>query len=230
MDEHQWLTGTNPREMLKFLQGNASKRKQRLFGCACCRRVWNAFVPPHIIRIVTAAEAFADGEINDEELARLHSAARAAWHDVRTESSDTLGYLAHIEICAVNVTSKFITVAGNARQAAANAAADLPITGPEPGDEYLPEYVSELAAQADLMRDIFGNPFGSLEIQLEWLTETVLSLARGIYSDRAFDRMPILADALQDAGCDDEVILAHCRERGEHARGCWVIDLLLGKQ
>ncbi|MBP3956348.1 hypothetical protein J8F10_13755 [Gemmata sp. G18] len=162
--------------------------------------MWNAFVPPITIRIVTAAEAFADGELSDADLARVHSTARAVCQEARTESTDTSGYLTHIELAAANVTSKFVTVAGYARQAAVNAAADLPASGPEPGDEQLPEYVDELAAQADLVRDVFGNPFRSLEIQLEWLTETVLSLARGIYTDRAFDRMPILADAPRTPG------------------------------
>lgn len=63
-----------------------------------------------------------------------------------------------------------------------------------------------------------------------WLTSIVVSLADGIYTDRAFDRLPILADALQDAGCDDIDILAHCRSDGPHVRGCWVIDLLRGKE
>jgi hypothetical protein len=58
----------------------------------------------------------------------------------------------------------------------------------------------------------------------------VLKLSRAIYDDRAFDRLPVLADALEDAGCTDRTILAHCRSGGEHVRGCWVVDLLLGKQ
>jgi hypothetical protein len=62
-----------------------------------------------------------------------------------------------------------------------------------------------------------------------WLTPTVVTLATGIYLDRAFDRMPILTDALQDAGCDNDDILNHCRQTGEHWRGCWALDLLLGK-
>jgi hypothetical protein len=62
-----------------------------------------------------------------------------------------------------------------------------------------------------------------------WLTSTVLALANGIYQEKAFDRMPILADALQDAGCDNEDILNHCRQPGEHVKGCFVVDLLLGK-
>ncbi len=110
------------------------------------------------------------------------------------------------------------------------AAADLPVTGPGADSEPVAEYVEELAEQAELLRDIFGNPFRSVEFHLEWFTSDVLALARGIYADRAFDRMPILADALQDAGCDDADILNHCREPREHARGCWVVDLLLGKK
>jgi hypothetical protein len=62
-----------------------------------------------------------------------------------------------------------------------------------------------------------------------WLTSTVTSLAQAIYTDRAFDRLPILADALEDAGCTNQDILAHCRQPGEHVRGCWVVDLLLAK-
>jgi hypothetical protein len=84
-------------------------------------------------------------------------------------------------------------------------------------------------SQAQLLRDIFGNPFRSVAIEPEWLTSTVVALAEGIYSEKAFDRMPILADALQDAGCDNTYILDHCRKPAEHVRGCWVIDLLLGK-
>ena len=118
-----------------------------------------------------------------------------------------------------------------AMRVAALAAADATVWDTEIPLEYKPvEYLEELAAQADLLRDIFGNPFRSVEFRLEWFTADVLALARGIYADRAFDRMPILADALQDAGCDDDDILNHCREAREHARGCWVVDLLLGKK
>jgi hypothetical protein len=84
-------------------------------------------------------------------------------------------------------------------------------------------------AQANILRDIFGDPFCPVTCDPEWRTSTVLALAQGIYDERAFDRMPILADALQDAGCDNAEILDHCRGPGPHVRGCWVVDLLLGK-
>jgi hypothetical protein len=86
------------------------------------------------------------------------------------------------------------------------------------------------AEQAALMRCIYGNPFRPTpSIDAAWKMRTVATLAQSIYNDRAFDRLPILADALEEAGGRDAEILAHCRQPGPHARGCWVIDLLLGK-
>ncbi len=83
----------------------------------------------------------------------------------------------------------------------------------------------------DLIRDIVGNPFRPVTFDPSWLTSDVVLLAQGIYDDRAFDRMQILADALQDAGCDNTDILGHCRDLyATHVRGCWVVDLVLGKQ
>lgn len=81
-----------------------------------------------------------------------------------------------------------------------------------------------------LLRDIFGNPFRPATLDPAWLTSTVVALAEGIYQERAFDRMPILADAIQDAGCDNADILSHCRSESTHVRGCWVIDLLTGRK
>jgi hypothetical protein len=80
-----------------------------------------------------------------------------------------------------------------------------------------------------IIRDIFGNPFKPVTIDPSWLTSNVVSLAQAIYDERAFDRMPILGDALEDAGCDNKDILNHCRSGEEHVRGCWVVDSILGK-
>ncbi len=88
---------------------------------------------------------------------------------------------------------------------------------------------AECLAQAELVRCIVGNPFRPAAFSAAWRTSAVVDLAGGIYADRAFDRLPILADALMDAGCDDADVLAHCRGDGPHARGCWVVDLALGK-
>jgi hypothetical protein len=80
-----------------------------------------------------------------------------------------------------------------------------------------------------LFRDIVGNPFRPVAFDPHWRSETAVALAAGIYAERAFDRLPILADALEEAGCDHPDVLAHCRGPGPHARGCWVVDLVLGK-
>jgi hypothetical protein len=85
-------------------------------------------------------------------------------------------------------------------------------------------------AQAALFREILGNPFRPVTADPAWLTSTVVSLAQAIYADRAFDRLPILADALEDAGCTNADLLKHCRQAGGHARGCWAVDRLLGKK
>jgi hypothetical protein len=84
--------------------------------------------------------------------------------------------------------------------------------------------------QCDLVRDIFGNPFRPVTFSDSWRTDTALTLARQMYDSRDFGAMPILADALQDAGCEVEEILNHCRDAKQtHVRGCWVVDLVLGK-
>ncbi|MCE9560805.1 MAG: hypothetical protein K8U57_01995 [Planctomycetes bacterium] len=88
----------------------------------------------------------------------------------------------------------------------------------------------EEGAQSTVLRDILGNPFHPVIVVPMWLTSTVVVLARQMYESRDFSAMPILADALQDAGCDNDDVLNHCRNPGSHVRGCWVIDLLLGKE
>ena len=92
----------------------------------------------------------------------------------------------------------------------------------------LEELSVEYRFQANLFRDIIGNPFYSVKRPVGWLTTDVLTVAAAIYEARAFERMPILGDALEDAGCDKAEILDHCRQPGDHVRGCWVLDFLLG--
>jgi hypothetical protein len=93
-----------------------------------------------------------------------------------------------------------------------------------------PEREGERAAQAGLFRCIFGNPFNSTLCSPEWRTSTVVALAQGIYDDHACDRFPVLVDALLDAGCENEDILNHLRGPSVHARGCHVVDMILGKE
>lgn len=83
--------------------------------------------------------------------------------------------------------------------------------------------------QCEILRELFGNPFRRPAMDLRWFTSDVVDVARGIYADRAFERLPILADALMDAGCEDERIIGHCRADTAHVRGCWLLDLVLSK-
>jgi hypothetical protein len=86
-----------------------------------------------------------------------------------------------------------------------------------------------LRALADAYRELFANPFVALEWNLEWFMSTVRDLAAHIYENREFHLMPVLGDALLDAGCDHQLIQEHCRSTKPHARGCWVVDAILGK-
>jgi hypothetical protein len=91
----------------------------------------------------------------------------------------------------------------------------------------------EFPNQADLLRDIIGPLlFRPMTVDSSWLAwngGTVVQLAQSIYEDRRFGHLPILGDALEEAGCTDLDILGHCRSGGDHVRGCWPIDLVLGK-
>jgi hypothetical protein len=111
-----------------------------------------------------------------------------------------------------------------------NAAETASLTASFPFHTRPADHSERDALQAGLLRDLFGNPFRPPTLDLRWRTSDVLGIVRGIYEDRAFERMPILADALMDAGCEQEAIIGHCRCDSRHVRGCWVLDALLGKE
>jgi hypothetical protein len=134
---------------------------------------------------------------------------------------ETLNRLA--EAAAATFNTDFLTFSHGRRVVESISGAYWGAAVDSAGDE-------QFAPQADLLREIFGNPFANPFFKPAWRTSDVMLLAQGIYEERAFDRMPILADALQDAGCDSEYILTHCRDTAlTNVRGCWVVDLVLGK-
>ena len=227
MNEEEWLTAAEPWEMLTFVR-SASGRKLRLFTCACCRQVLNSFVPPLVLRAVGAAEAFADGGITAATLAEVNKAVGRALAGATDYADLGTGYLRHLSDAVEGACEPGdeARAAGKAALAAARAAGDVP--WPATG-EFHRGWPDELAAQAEVLRELFGNPFRKVEFDPTWRTSDVIALARSIYDRRAFAAMPILADALQEAGCDDEEMLAHCRDANQvHVRGCWVVDLVLG--
>jgi hypothetical protein len=87
-----------------------------------------------------------------------------------------------------------------------------------------------IAQQAELFREILGSPFRSLAIQTHWMTPGVIGLAQNIYSERAFRRIPELANALEEASCTESDVLTHCRRPAEHVRGCHILDSILGRK
>jgi hypothetical protein len=200
MTEAQWLTTTRTHVLLTALGETASARKLRLLAVACCRLIPDLLDEPRWRAAVEAAELFADGSIDWPEL----EAARFGAQSVAPHGNEG----AAVAVCSSVLHFRAKEVCMHARAAACQPTRN--------------------AEQAHLVRDIFGNPFRPVAFDPAWRTDTAVAIARTMYDAREFGAMPILADALQDAGCEDEVILAHCREPGLHVRGCWVCDKVLG--
>lgn len=233
MTETDWFAATDPREMIAFAQHLTSRRKLRLFACACCRQALNPFVPAMVSRALTATEAFADGKIGSAPLEGVREVvARTSRAVDRDGGLCGSRYFSDVLGACLSACCQFVDAAELAQDAAhwsASAVGDGPMREVRvirPADRP-PEYFAELAAQTVLFRDIVGNPFAPCGLEPEWLTDTVVGVAKSIYDEYTFDRLPILADALQDAGCESDDILGHCRSAREHIRGCWVVDLLL---
>jgi len=222
VSEELWIAGIDPHQMSQFLGAAPSERKLRLFACACARRVWHTlFAGDPSRRAVESAERFADNPDNPEELkwARAAIVRALEWHP--GEWAFDVAYWT----CSPSLVEQ---VWGAASCAALTATKrTLKSRGHAQADQVR---AREEEVQSSLLRDIFGNPFSPVAFDPRWLTTDVVALARGIYEDRAFDRLPLLADALMDAGCDSDDILSHCRSEGPHVRGCWVVDLVLGKE
>jgi hypothetical protein len=203
MTEVEWLVCCDPDAMLQFLRGKASDRKLRLIGVYCCSGVGDLF-DAWCLRSLRAAEEFAEGLIGPQELELAWDAANEAFNEFDNREGREEAALAARSVCESKDIIDWIS----------------PLTW------------KEAEASAALIREMFGNPFSpaaGIMAFLSWNDGTVPKLAQTIYDGRAFDRLPLLADALEDAGCDDADILSHCRTPGEHVRGCWVVDLLLGK-
>jgi hypothetical protein len=227
MNETDWLACAEPHPMLNFLDGRASGRKLRLFAAACCRRIWGVLADPLARRAVEIAEEYADGRADDDALARARRAAETArgFTDYDSVEEEAVGIV-------ISLAHRDDTLAGIAAARAAEVATWAVVQGC-PTEELEARFAAALAAeqsaQAALLRELFGNPFRPVTPDPEWHTTTAVQLARQMVDANDFSAMPILADALEDAGCGDEEVLAHCRGPGPHVRGCWVVDLVLEK-
>ncbi len=201
MNASEWQTCNDAWRMLSALKGRVSERKLRLFACAACRRLWPLLTDERSRAAVEVSERYADGLASFEELYKAVIPAANA--------SDA----------AAQAQRRGWNVAQTAAEAASTAQAGA-------------ERAARAACDGDLMREIFGNPFSPVTLDRSWLVESggnVSALAIAFYEGRAPDTLPVLADALEEAGCTSVAILDHLRGPGRHARGCWVIDLILDK-
>jgi hypothetical protein len=200
MDETAWLTETDPEPMLTFLRGKISPRKTLLFVCACWRRVVSLLDERASVAL-TETEEFIEERLSPEEA--------GAGGDLIDYANDTVDRFAW---------SAAFTPLGSA-------------------DDDGKGYQRERAAQSQLLRDVTGNPFHSIVLRPVWHTPRLLQLAQEAYRDRSLpagtlrpSRLMALADGLEEAGCADFWILSHFRESCPHVRGCWMLDLILGKK
>jgi hypothetical protein len=186
-----------------------------LFAVAVCRWIEGWWPNETSAKVVDLAEAFAEGATTQEE---LEEASRlAARREVGGSRSAALAEARRYAAAAITFAAGRVTPGLWALQAASTAARHMKM------DQLVVSFER-------LLRDIAGNPFRSISLDARWLSSTVVDLARTLYDERVFERMPILADALMDGGCDSDEILMHCQGPGPHARGCWVVDLLLDKK
>lgn len=252
MKEAEWLICAKPDLMFAHLQRQfgfrALRRKNRLFICACRRLGWDLTSTPDERVAVEVAERLADGQATHLERDTARDAARAKslarFVDEHLTRFGTIRNLPPFtpltehEMLALLACEKDTRLGSAARQAAASlvqAWTEVALgtnAHQRPGSEWKEWQAKHRRCVCYYLRDIFGNPFRTLAIDLlslKWNDRIVPKLAQAIYDEYVFDRLPILADALEEAGCTDADILNHCRQPGEHVRGCWVVDLLLGK-
>lgn len=234
MTEEEWLAAIDATPMLEFLRGKVSDRKLRLFAVACCRHIWTLIPDERSRQAIQTSELFADSQATTHEWQVAADAAVAATFEAYSanaaspnEANMIVQAAAACALSAIMASTSIDFVAAPATPRDSLAAAT--------GTVYCALQIAQGAMRhtemlwlATALRCIF-NPFHPITLSPSWLTSTVTALAQQMYESRDFSAMPILADALGDAGCANEDILSHCRGPGPHTRGCWVIDLLLQK-
>jgi hypothetical protein len=225
MTETEWFASDDPSAMLEHLGEPVERfRKFQLVAVACCRRLDHvvADLPPgwrNLVRHrIDSLEDSADSTSSPFDRGDLTGAVEPLAHVWSPE----VRWASQIE----ETLTRRVALA-LAQEAAVFCAG---VVGPESDFGRLLSR-DEQRAQCRLVHDIFGNPFRDVVMDPDWLAwrdGTAVKLARTAYDDRRWDVLPILADALHEAGCTDDAILDHCRGPGPHVRGCWVVDLVLG--
>jgi biotin carboxyl carrier protein len=259
MDEEQWLACDNHRVMMHFLHDKASDRKRRLFACACVRRVWGDLADDAGRKGIEAAEDFVDGLLDRQSLeAATAGAVEITSPTVGTfhargmpDAPPYVGVGSHVTpdtvVCLIEAMKLFNEIPAGCTGVITEAL--VKDKTPVEYAEVLFRVISTGTVeslrgvendQVVLVRDVFGNPFRQMLLDpawLQWQDGTVVKLAQTTYEERNLPggtldnvRLAVLADALEEAGCTDAVILDHCRGPGPHVRGCFVVDLILAKE
>ena len=227
MTEKQWLKCADPQAMLEHLGTRASDRKLRLFACACCRRAWHLVKSPKLKKALPLLEGFADGTVSDRDRGHAHKISGEVLESAHVSDLQPSlgGELWKASKKTLNRRDfEFYNFGESAAAAFGYAAGD-------PYSVWAAAKATERKEQAKLVREMFGNPFWRVSFSPAWRTDTAVSLAKQMYEAREFGAMPILADAIQDAGCDCDELLDHLRDTSAtHVRGCWALDLVLGKE
>jgi hypothetical protein len=215
----EWPEHDNLESMQPALSGRAvSERKARLFNVACCRRVWHLYGKEAVREAILTGERYADGLADREQ---LREALRAI-HRERARAPISSAWEAALHAAGFTAAEPVIPAPPAFRMHAARAVAQAVVClGSDAG--------AEERALCQLARDVFGPPSRVASVAPAWRTPTVVGLAEAIYSGRTFDDLPVLADALEEAGCDDEGLIGHFRGPGLHMRGCWALDEVLGR-
>jgi hypothetical protein len=223
MTEDLWLSGTDIFSMLKLVAVGTSIRKLRLFVVACCRVLHDETTPESARHAVEVLERGADGLADENELKAAGTALAEA----------SLWMVEQWDL-ASGAWSSSLRAQARAHHAAADATVEAALKATIQMQIWARHFVSHRKFPCDLLREIVGNPFRHsplvLPDWLAWADGTVSRMAKEIYQERSFASLPVLADALEDAGCTTRALLTHLRSPGPHVRGCWALDLILGKQ
>jgi hypothetical protein len=245
MTEAEWLAGTDPQPLLEFLResGKVSDRKLRLLACAFCRRTWHLLPDQRPRRAVDLAERYADGGAGAAELAEAARQAGSTLWDAPTGMA-ARDAAASARDALDPVASRAVAAGPTAAAVAGGATLGIPRRrNNRPSRKWKGvwdrAFADEQRGQSGLIRDLFGNPFRTAAVDPAWLAwrgGTVARLVQAAYDERDLPsghldpaRLVVLADALEEAGCADPALLGHLRSGGEHVRGCWAVDALLGK-
>jgi len=238
MTEEQWHLETNWERHFEHIGNRLSERKHRLLAAGFCRQLWHLIEDQPVRDAIETAEHYVEKRATVAELERARRQCRdlaSKWgHEsmkLAESSQDLASIAAHLRsdlawLGAFLTAGQFDVKTIGARAILALRAENL-VQGDAPSRAL--DY-QHLQQQREVLLDLAGDPFRPIEFLLEWRTSTVLALAKSMAESRDFAVMPILADALEDAGCEAEEVLSHCRGSGPHYLGCWVMDGVLADE